>query len=134
MYSFSMSKASAKTNKSEIRLRYRLCVPPCPRYITSGIHTVCVVCLGGKNAELAHFAPGRLSLRREPSPAFLHSWSSQLDLVEGMEMGECLSSSSPARSTALSLESEAHSAVSFPPGEQAWRFSYLPPRRLMWRA
>ncbi len=47
----------------------------------------------------------------------LHSWGSQLDLVEGMETGESLSSSSPARSTAGSLGSEARSAVSSPQGE-----------------
>ncbi len=44
----------------------------------------------------------------------LHSWGSQLDLAEGMETGGSLSLSSPARSTARSLGSEAHSAVSSP--------------------
>ncbi len=53
-----------------------------------------------------------LSSRREPSPVFLvvlaplpprlHSWGSQLDLAEGMQTGESLSSSSPAISTARS--------------------------------
>ncbi len=53
-----------------------------------------------------------LSSRREPSPVFLvvlaplpprlHSWGSQLDLAEGMQTGESLSSSSPAISTAHS--------------------------------
>ncbi|KAI2665230.1 UDP-sugar-dependent glycosyltransferase 52 [Labeo rohita] len=65
-------------------------------------------------------APGRLSLRREPSPAFLaglallpprRSWGSQLDLLEGMETGEPLSPSSPGRSGARSQGSEARSAV-----------------------
>ncbi len=46
----------------------------------------------------------------------LHSWGSQLDLAEGMETGGSLSSSSPARSTARSLGSEARSAVSSPRG------------------
>ncbi len=73
----------------------------------------------------ARFAPGRLSSRREPLLALLtvlaplpprRSGScthrgSQLDLAEGMETGESLSSSSPARSAALSLGSEARSAV-----------------------
>ncbi len=46
-----MSKASAKTVKGESRSRYRLCVPPCLRYITSGdTHSLCVVCLGAKHA------------------------------------------------------------------------------------
>ncbi len=53
-----------------------------------------------------------LSSRREPSTVFLvvlaplpprlHSWGSQLDLAEGMQTGESLSSSSPAISTASS--------------------------------
>ncbi len=45
---------------------------------------------------------------------WLHSWGSQLDLAEGMETGRSLSLSSPARSTARSLGSEARSAVSSP--------------------
>ncbi len=45
---------------------------------------------------------------------WLHSWGSQLDLAEGMETGRPLSLSSPARSTARSLGSEARSAVSSP--------------------
>ncbi len=44
----------------------------------------------------------------------LHSWGSQLDLAEGMEMDGPLSSSSPARSIARSLGSEARSALSSP--------------------
>ncbi len=45
---------------------------------------------------------------------WLHSWGSQLDLAEGLETGKPLSLSSPARSTAHSLGSEARSAVSSP--------------------
>ncbi len=51
-----MSKAKEKTKHkgSDSRSRYRLCVPPCPRYITSGdTHSLCVVCLGAKHAESA---------------------------------------------------------------------------------
>ncbi len=49
-----MSKASCKSIKGESRLQYRLCVPPCPRYITSGdTHSLCVVCLGVKHTESA---------------------------------------------------------------------------------
>ncbi len=129
-----MSKATFITNKGESRSCYRLCVPPCPRYITSGdTHSLCMVCLGVKHAESALEGTGcphceRLplrTLRREPSPAFLavlapfqtrwsggcicgvHSWI-------WIEMGRSLSSSSPARSTARSLGSEARSAVSSP--------------------
>ncbi len=123
--SSSMSKASVKTNKGESRSRYRLCVPPCPRYITSGdTHSLCVVCLGVEHAESAlvaadcpHCERLPLSMLRSRKALFeegaftsvphgagpasakaeqqLHSWGLQLDLVEGMETGESLSSSSP---------------------------------------
>ncbi len=49
-----MSKASYKSKKGESSSQYRQCVPPCPRFITSGdTHSLCVVCLGVKQAELA---------------------------------------------------------------------------------
>ncbi len=66
----SMSKASFKIDKGESRSRYRLRVPPCPRYITSGdTHSLCVVCLGVNHAELALEGAGcphceRLPLRK----------------------------------------------------------------------
>ncbi len=126
--SSSMSKATFKTNKSKSRSRYRLWVPPCPRYITSGdTQRLCVVCLGVKHAEAALEGADcphceRLPLRtlhcrrvlfeegaftsvpRGAGPTSaeaerrLHSWGSQLDLA-----GESLSSSSPARSTDRSV-------------------------------
>ncbi len=138
-----MSKASF-ISKGESSSQYRQCVPPCPRFITSGdTHSLCVVCLGVRHAESALEGAGcphceRLPLRtlrsrrtlfekgvfasalRSAGPASaeaewqLHLWGSQLDLAEGMETGRSLSSSSPARSTARSLGSEAHSAVSSP--------------------
>ncbi|KAI2665226.1 Exocyst complex protein exo70 [Labeo rohita] len=46
----------------------------------------------------------------------LHSWGSQLDLLEEMETGEPLSPSSPARSTDRSVGSEARSAATSPHG------------------
>ncbi|KAI2655577.1 Transposon Ty3-G Gag-Pol polyprotein [Labeo rohita] len=46
----------------------------------------------------------------------LHSWGSQLDLLEGMETGVPLSSASPSRSAARSAGSEARTAVSSPRG------------------
>ncbi len=61
-----MPKAKSKTNKGgdNSKQQFRLCVPPCPRYIAGGdTNSLCVVCLGAKHAESA------LSLRREPSPA-----------------------------------------------------------------
>ncbi|KAI2654668.1 enzymatic polyprotein [Labeo rohita] len=47
---------------------------------------------------------------------WLHSWGSQPDLLERMETGDPLSPSSPSRSAARSVGSEARSAVSFPRG------------------
>ncbi len=51
-----MPKAKSKTNKGgdKSKQQFRLCVPPCPRYITGGdAHSLCVVCLGAKHAESA---------------------------------------------------------------------------------
>ncbi|KAI2661494.1 Gag-Pro-Pol polyprotein [Labeo rohita] len=46
--------STSKGKSGESRPRYRLCVPPCKRYITSGdAHSMCVVCLGAEHAELA---------------------------------------------------------------------------------
>ncbi|KAL0185580.1 hypothetical protein M9458_017250, partial [Cirrhinus mrigala] len=80
-------KQSVVKTKGELKQRhYRLCTPPCPHYITGGnTHSLCVVCLGAKHAESAlegadcphcerlslyTLCSRRLSLRREPSPAF----------------------------------------------------------------
>ncbi len=139
-----MSKKAYKSKRGESGSQYRQCVTPCPRFITSGdTHSLCVVCLGAKHAESALEGAGCLHCERLPihtlrsrrtlfkegvfasaphgaGPAsaeaerWLHSWGSQLDLAEGMEMGRPLSLSSPARSTARSLGSEARSAVSSP--------------------
>ncbi len=139
-----MSKASFKSKRGESGSQYRQCVTPCPRFITSGdTHSLCVVCLGAKHAESAfeeagcphcerlpiHTLRSRRNLFKEgvfasaphgagPASAeaerWLHSWGSQLDLAEGLETGRPLSLSSPARSTARSLGSEARSAVSSP--------------------
>ncbi len=139
-----MSKATFKSKRGESGSQYRQCVTPCPRFITSGdTHSLCVVCLGAKHAESAfeeagcphcerlpiHTLRSRRALFEEgvfasaphgagPASAeaerWLHSWGSQLDLAEGLETGKPLSLSSPARSTARSLGSEARSAVSSP--------------------
>ncbi len=58
----------------------------------------------------ARFAPGRLSSRREPLLAVLTALA-PLPPRRGNGDGESLSYSSPARSAALSLGSEARSAV-----------------------
>ncbi len=139
-----MSKATFKSKRGESGSQYRQCVTPCSRFITSGdTHSLCVVCLGAKHAESAfeeagcphcerlpmHTLRSRKALFEEgvfasaprgagPASAeaerWLHSWGSQLDLAEGLETGKPLSLSSPARSTARSLGSEARSADSSP--------------------
>ncbi|KAL0203743.1 hypothetical protein M9458_001761, partial [Cirrhinus mrigala] len=121
--------------------RYRLCVPPCKHYITSGdTHSICVVCLGAEHAESAlegadcpHcellplrtlrsqkalFEEGAFtSVPQGAGPAsaeaerVLHSWGSQMNLLEGMETGDPLSPSLPGRSIARSEGSEARSAA-----------------------
>ncbi len=148
-----MSKAEAKTkHKGESRSCYRLCVPPCQFYITSGdTHSLCMVCFGAKHAESAPKGADcppceRLPLRTlcsrkalfeegafasvpcDAGPASaeaerqLHSWGSQVDLVEGMEM------------ESLSPWDRKPILQFLPPGERARHSTYLPPRRLMWRA
>ncbi len=131
-----MSKASAKTVKGESRF-YRLCVPPCPYYITSGdTPSLCMVCLGAK-----------LSLRRELSPVFLmvlallpprrsssctrgvRSWTWQREWRQASRyLLPHLPDSLPA------LWDRKPGLQFLLPEERALRFSYLPPRRLMWRA
>ncbi|KAI2647410.1 Transposon Ty3-G Gag-Pol polyprotein [Labeo rohita] len=126
--------------------RFTLCVPPCKRYITSGdTHSMCVVCLGAEHAmsaleradcphcealplrvlrsRKALFEEGAFtSVPRGAGPASaeaeraLHSWGSQLDLLEGMETGDPLSPSLPGRSDAHSEGSEARTAVTSPQG------------------
>ncbi|XP_026054609.1 NLR family CARD domain-containing protein 3-like [Carassius auratus] len=106
-------------------------------------HSLCVVCLGAEHAESALEGADYLHCKRLPlrmlrsrralfeegaftsvphgaGPASveaeqqLHSWSLHLDLVEGMQMGKSLSSSSPARSSARSLGSEARFGATSP--------------------
>ncbi len=69
-----MSKASYKTKKGESSSQYRQCVPPCPRFITSGdTHSLCVVCLGVKHAESALEGAGCPHCERLPLRT-LRSW------------------------------------------------------------
>ncbi len=125
-----MPKASYKSKRGESGSQYRQCVTPCPRFITSGdTHSLCVVCLGA-NSRRTLFKEGVFaSAPHGAGPAsteaerWLHSWGSQLDLAEGMETGRSLSLSSPARSTARSLGSEARSL------SRLWRLRSCPPSR-----
>ncbi len=51
-----MPKAKSKSDKGcdKSKQQFRLCVPPCPRYITGGdTHSLCVVCLGAKHTQSA---------------------------------------------------------------------------------
>ena len=96
---------------------FKLCVPPCPRYLTGGdTHELCVICLGVEHAVSAFEGADcqhceRLPLRtlrsrlslfeesgrpRDPQGAGpasaeaarrMHSWGSQKDLSEGLETG-----------------------------------------------
>ncbi|KAL0161741.1 hypothetical protein M9458_045466, partial [Cirrhinus mrigala] len=120
---------------------FKLCVPPCKRYITSGdTHSMCVVCLGAEHAMSAlegadcpHCESLPLKVLRSRKALFeegafasvpqgagpasaeaervLRSWGSQMDLLEGMETGDPLSSSLPGRSAAHSEGSEARAAA-----------------------
>ncbi len=62
-------KAIDKTKHTcDSRSRFRLCVPPCPRYITSGdTHKLCVACLGGNIRS-------RLSRERSMAAPWLLWW------------------------------------------------------------
>ncbi|KAI2646175.1 Transposon Ty3-G Gag-Pol polyprotein [Labeo rohita] len=136
-----MSFRKSLVKSGESGPRFRLCLPPCKRYITSGdTHSMCVVCLGAEHAmtaleradcphcELlplqvlrsrkALFEEGAFtSVPQGAGPASaeaeraLHSWGSQMDLLEGMETGDPLSPSLPDRSDARSEGSEARTAA-----------------------
>ncbi len=122
---------------------FKLCVPPCPRFITGGdTHSLCVACLVVEHARSALEGADcpycvRLSMRtfrsrralfeggalasvpRGSGPAFaeagrrLKSWGLQMDLAESLEMGTSFSPSSPARSSTHSLGMEARSEKVF---------------------
>ncbi len=155
-----MSKASYK---SESGSQYRQCVTPCPRFITSGdTHSLCVVCLGVKHAESALEGAGcphceqlpirtlrsRRTLFEEgvfasaphgagPASAeaerWLHSWGLQLDLAEGMETGRShLYPHLPDPLPVLWVRKPVLRFLPLRGRDQC--FTYLPPRRKMWRA
>ncbi|KAL0148900.1 hypothetical protein M9458_055704 [Cirrhinus mrigala] len=140
-----MSDSTKAHDKS--KPRYRSCVPPCSRYILGGdTHSMCIVCLGADHTESALrsrkalFKEGAFtSIPHRSGPASpeaeqqLHSWGSQLDLLEGMETGELLSPSSPSRSGAHSQGLEACPQF-LPPRKRPQRSVFLPPRRPIWKA
>ncbi len=69
-------------------------------------HSLCVVCLGVRCVESA--------LEGGACTRHLHSWGSQLDLMEGLETSVSLSPSSPIRSYSLSLRLEARAGDTSP--------------------
>ncbi len=67
-----MSKSQLKAMHLEDErneAHYRQCVPPCKRYMSAGdTHSLCVVCLGARHAELG--LEGALPTLRAPPTAF----------------------------------------------------------------
>ncbi len=150
--------ATGKKQESD-KERFRLCASPCQRFIMGGdTHNLCVACMGAEHARSAlegadcpHclrlsmltlrswralFEEGALSSApRGSGPALaeaerrLKSWVSQMDLTERWKTGRSFSPSSPARSIAQSLGSEARSEMVSSAREWARRSFYLPLRR-----
>lgn len=107
---------------------FKLCVPPCPRYIKGGdTHKLCVHCLGVEHAQAAlkgeqlplrklcccmalfdqveqTHAPCGLGLQR------LRLW--ELELAEELEMASAFSQPSLASSSTLAQDTEARSMAS----------------------
>ncbi|KAI2645589.1 Thromboxane-A synthase [Labeo rohita] len=111
-----MPKKSQKEKHSDKRLQ-TVCSSLLVFYSERG-YTQFVRGLLGSGSRRALFKEGAFTtVPRGSSPAsaeaerWLHSWGSQLDLLEGMETGEPLSPSSPGRSRARSQGSEAHSVA-----------------------
>ncbi len=74
-----MSKATVKSKRGESGSQYRQCVTPCPRFITSGdTHSLCVVCLGAKHAESAFEEAGCPHCEQLP----IHTLGSRRTLFE----------------------------------------------------
>ncbi len=120
---------------------FKMCVRPCPRYLTGGdTHILCVACLGEEHAQSALESAmlplrtlwSRLAFFREDAQARvpqgsgpaaaeaqwrLRSWGSQMDLSAEVETGTALSLSSPDRFSASYQGWEARAAVSSAPIE-----------------
>ncbi len=158
-----MSKASYKTKKGESSSQYRQCVPPCPRFITSGdTHSLCVVCLGVKHAESALEGDGCPHCERLPLRT-LRSWralfeegvfNSVLTVLAPLPLrrsGSWIRGACswiwqrewrwagpylyPHLPDSLPVLWDRKPVLRFLP-LRGWaqRFAYLPPRRKMWRA
>ncbi len=124
---------------------FRMCVHPCPHYLTGGDrHILCVACLGVEHAwsvlksagcehcDVLPFADARLAFFREEAQARapqgsgpaaaeaqrrLQSWGSQKYLSAEVETGTAFSLPSPDRFSASSQGWEARAAVSSSPNE-----------------
>ncbi len=124
---------------------FRMCVRPCPHYLTGGdTHILCVACLGEEHARSALDSSDMLSLRtlrsrlaffcedaqaRVPQgsgPAAaeaqrrLRSWGSQRDLSAEVETGTAWSLPSPDIFSVSYQGWEAHAAVSSALIEAFW--------------
>ncbi len=116
----------------EWSMHSRLSMGPTAR-IVSGFHCVCFACgIPSLRREYSSSVPRGTGSASGKAERWLCSWESQMDPMEGMKMGEPLSSSFPIRFSAYSLRLEARPAV-LPPGERARRSVCLLPRRGTWR-
>ncbi len=122
------------TSKQQQALK--MCVRPCPCYLTGGdTHILCVACLGEEHTQSAlesdmlplRTLQSRLAFFREDAQARipqgsgptaaeaqqrLQSWGSQMDLSAEVETGTALSLPSPDRFSASYQGWEARAAVS----------------------
>ncbi len=151
-----MSKASYKTKKGESSSQYRQCVPPCPRFITSGdTHSLCV------DTESALEGAGCPHCERLPLRT-LRSWralfeegvfASVLTVLAPLPLrrsGSCIRGARswiwqrewrradpylyPHLPDPLPVLWDRKPVLRFLPLRgQAQRFAYLSPRRKMWR-
>ncbi|KAI2645959.1 Retrovirus-related Pol polyprotein from transposon 17.6 [Labeo rohita] len=131
-----MSGRKSLVKSGESRPRFRLCVPPCKRYITSGdTHSMCVVCLGAEHA-MALFEEGAFtSVPQGAGPASaeaeraLHSWGLQMDLLEGMETGDPLT----FLTRQVRCLFRGFGSPLLPPKGRALLSTCHPPKRETWR-
>ncbi len=134
---------------------FKMCVHPCPRYLTGGdTHILCVACLGKEHSQSALESAGcehcdvlplwtlrscltffcedaqaRVPQGSGPAAAEaqrrLRSWGSQMDLSAEVEKGTALSLPSPDGFSASYQGWEARAAVSSAPIEAHFYTNYV---------
>ncbi len=138
-----MSKASYKSKKGKSSSQCRQCVPPCPRFITGGdTHSPCVVCLGVKHAESALDGAGcphcaRFHCIRFEEGVFAFGAAAAfVGLAIGFGNGDGRDPYLyPHLPDPLPVLWDRKPVLRFLSLRgRAKRFTYLPPRRKMWRA